>query len=248
MKKVFFCHGIPGSKADALLFQRANPDVEVIALDLLKRGPEAISEVFRETLAREFNEETEPAIELVGFSIGAMGAFQIASRFPEVVARVTLISPAAPLALGEFLPLMAGQAVFQLAISKPALLALLTNGQSLAARWFPRLLLKALFANSTALEKELLEDAAFLEAMESALKNSFVQNKEHYLSYVKAYVADWSAYLDQVKCPVVLWHGSRDAWSPPQMSQALVHRLGAKATLHFVEGTGHYSTMASVRL
>ena len=239
LKQIYFCHGLPGSALDAELLSQANPDCDLHPLPYLEYSPEHMASALAETGAS--------GVHLVGFSIGSMVAAHIAAERPDLVSRLTLISPAAPLQLGDFLPAMAGKPVFTLAQRRPWALAALTAVQGLIARVSAGAMTKMLFADACASEQALLRNPAFGAAMKSAFSNSFVDHRQNYLAYLQTYVSDWSPILDQIKCPVDLWHGSADTWSPPEMSLALQSRL-ADCRLHMISDAGHYSTMAHVNL
>mgnify|MGYP000037864934 CR=1 FL=1 len=243
MQTVVFCHGIPGSVQDAALLQRANPHVDIVALDLLSLGPDEASLV---AAIKQLGKD-QP-VHLVGFSIGAMVAIKAAAASPELISRLTLVSPAAPLSTGPYLPDMAGKAIFALAMKRPKVLRALTWVQGRVAHWAPGILIKALFAKCGTAEKQLLEEPVFKAAMVQALRNSFAKAPKAYLSYVASYVDDWSATLPMVTCPVDLWHGTKDTWSPPDMSHRLVEVWGTKATLHQVQDAEHYSTLQHAML
>ncbi|MEO9685726.1 MAG: alpha/beta hydrolase [Tateyamaria sp.] len=243
MPTVVFCHGMPGSVRDASLLQGANPEVNVIALDLLRLGPEEVN------LLKSIRKLSDgQKIHLVGFSIGAMVAIKIAASCPELVSNLTLVSPAAPLSTGDFLPDMAGKIVFDLAMKRPKMLRAITWVQGLTARLAPSILINALFAKSGPLERQLLKDPSFKEDMARALYRSFASEPGTYLTYVSSYVADWSNVLPLVQCPVDLWHGSKDTWSPPEMSQRLKDLLGSNAVLHEIPDAEHYSTLKYTKL
>lgn len=246
MTQVFFCHGVPGGDAERQLLARANPAVEIVDLNIFEHPPKDVARVLKDAVPA--SETAQGDIHLVGFSIGAMAALQIAARCPDKVAKVTLISPAAPLQLGDFLPDMAGQVVFELAGHKPKMLALLTGVQAAIVRAAPALLIKALFAKSTAAELDLLKDADFQSAMKRVLKRSFGEYRPSYLAYLNAYVLDWRSVLPQVRCLVDIWHGTADTWSPIAMAYALRENITTECTVHEVPDSGHYSTLLQVRL
>jgi Predicted hydrolases or acyltransferases (alpha/beta hydrolase superfamily) len=177
-----------------------------------------------------------------------MAAIRIAASRPEQVSKVTLISAAAPLQMGSFLPDMAGQAIFQLALHRPGLLGVVTGLQSRLTRVSPHLMTRLLFGTCGASERALLKDPAFRDAIHEALRSCFITHRQAYLAYVRAYVADWSGLLAQVQCPVELWHGTADMWAPPDMAVALKSRFGAACVLHQIEDGEHYSTMCQTRL
>lgn len=229
-----FFHGLPGSPADArLLGGRAR----VVAPDLLAMDPtEGVASVMAPIL-------DEPA-HVIGFSIGAMAALTAAARHPDKIERVTLISPAAPLSLGDFLPHMQGRPVFQ-AARAPALLSVLSMGQGLFSAIAPDVMLRLLFAGATGAERALLQDPAFVGQVHNGLRHSLRHRRTRYQAWLRAYVADWSALLRDVTCAVDLWHGDADTWAPLAMSEALSRAVSGPARLHRVAGGGHYSTLVA---
>jgi pimeloyl-ACP methyl ester carboxylesterase len=60
-------------------------------------------------------------VNLIGFSIGACIALRTSVLLVSQVEQLHLVSAAAPLQSGHFLPVMAGTAVFQAAAASPAL-------------------------------------------------------------------------------------------------------------------------------
>jgi pimeloyl-ACP methyl ester carboxylesterase len=248
LDKVFFCHGFPGSVSDARLLAKANPTVNIIGLELLKFQPKDIVQALSDTRSVECTSEKPESVHLVGFSIGAMAAIKIAASCPEQVSKITLISPAAPLQLGAFLPNMAGKPIFQLAMKHPGLLDLVTRIQGQIAKLSPIFMTRVLFGACGLSERALLSDPSFRHAINDAFQLSFNKYLQTYLAYVEDYVADWSSTLANVQCPVDLWHGTADTWSPLEMSVALRDVLGDICTLHEIEDAEHYSTMSYTQL
>ncbi|NVO58424.1 alpha/beta hydrolase [Rhodobacteraceae bacterium B1Z28] len=248
MKKVVFCHGMPGSPSDAELLSKANPGIEAIALNLLNFDPKAIDADLCDAIDAALGETDGECVHVVGFSIGAMAAIKVAASRPNLVGRLTLISPAAPLFIGDFLPKMAGKPVFELAMKRPRILRFLTRLQSLLTRFFPETMVKVLFAKCGPAERVLLEDETFVSVMKKALSESFVQRPAAYLAFISAYVADWSETMSAVQCDVVLWHGTNDTWSPVEMSHSLKGVFGEKARINLVQGAEHYSTLVQAEL
>ncbi|SCM66613.1 alpha/beta fold hydrolase [Donghicola eburneus] len=178
MEAVFFCHGMPGSKADATLLHKANPDIDIVAVDLLANTPEDVDVAFSNALHSKVITVDKGGVVLAGFSIGAMAAIKIAAKRPDIVSRLILISPAAPLSMGDFLPDMAGKPVFKLAMSHPKLLRLLTVFQGLVTRWSPERTAGALFRNCGAAERALFEDPAFRASVNQALVECFLRRPD----------------------------------------------------------------------
>ncbi|GHB31349.1 hypothetical protein GCM10007094_19840 [Pseudovibrio japonicus] len=243
LKLIYFCHGVPGSEHDSVFLQDALPaGVELVAANLLAAQGDP-----KEACVRQFDEMTagyeEAKVHLVGFSIGTMAAAHIAQARPERVAKLTLVSSAAPLTLGDFLPKTAGAPVFKIARSSPRLLTVLIVLQGLLFRMRPTVLLKGLFAKCGAQEKELIERPEVASVLQAGLANSLVRHHESYAAYLKAYVSDWSAILPDIRCPTELWHGAADTWTPSEMAWAIKEALPTDAQLHIVDRAEHYSTL-----
>ncbi len=226
----------------------ATKDRVVVAPNLFA-GESAVSlEHLASTFDAAVAQNDGQAFHVVGFSIGAMAALRLAAARPERVARVTVVSPAAPLPLGDFLPDMAGAPVFKLAMKRPGVLRMLTAAQGLLARNAPGVLIKQLFAKCGVQERALLEDPQFVAALTEGMHNSFVMHRAGYLAYLAAYVADWSVELRKVQAPVEVWHGDKDTWAPLAMAEAIKDMVPSSCVLHVVPDGEHYSTVKAVQL
>lgn len=248
---LYFCHGAPGSPQDADLgFAGRFGLPRVIAPDLFLAGATGDDPI--KAAIAQFDGLTQKlpdgGIHLVGFSIGAMVAAHIAAARPERINRLTLVSPAAPLQLGNFLPQMAGQPVFRLAARHPHLFAALTYGQGILSRTAPDFLMRRLFANAGGAEHALLESPDAAEVIRKGLCHSFAQHPKSYARMLAAYVRDWSPVLGTISCPVDIWQGAADRWVPLAMAQALAARLPGKVSMRLLEGAGHYTTLSHLNL
>ena len=243
---LFFCHGVPGGPDDAALLEAG--DRLVIApnlFDFATGDPvQNLLTVFDTACA----EEGSDGMHVVGFSIGAMAALRLAAARPQMVAKVTVISPAAPLQLGSFLPEMAGAPVFKLAMRHLTALRMLTAVQGLLARKAPGILINQLFAKCGVQEQALMSDPQFLAALRAAMRNSFAEHRAGYLKYLSAYVADWTEDLARVQAPVEIWHGDADTWAPMAMSEAIREMIPSSCALNIVAGGEHYSTLKAAQI
>ncbi len=221
-----YLHGLPGSGAELALAGRL--------IEVLDRDAPSFAQ-----LALRL---PDGPLHLIGFSLGAACALRLAALAPDKVARVTLISAAAPLELGDFLPAMAGAPMFRLAQSA-ARLAALTSVQSALARVSPGLLLRLLMRGSDASDAALMRSEAAV--LRRAVQDGLGSGRPVYLREVMAYVQPWARHLPHVRCPVALYHGTQDRWAPPAMAEALAAALPA-ADLHWFEGLGHYASLKAV--
>lgn len=221
-----YLHGLPGSGAELALAGRA--------MAVLDRDAPSFAQ-----LALRL---PEGPLHLVGFSLGAACALRLAALAPEKVARLTLISAAAPLEMGDFLPHMAGAPVFRMA-QGAARMAALTSVQSALARVSPGLFLKLLMRGTDASDAALFRRETTL--LRQIMQDGLGPGQAAYLREMTAYVRPWARHVAHVGCPVTLHHGSEDRWTPPAMAEGLAAAL-PHAELIRHAGLGHYATLHQV--
>jgi pimeloyl-ACP methyl ester carboxylesterase len=242
---VYF-HGLPGSYQELSLFGVAPGHLLVNTLfpaRIPREGesdPESYFDRMAEEVARQGNDRQ---IHLIGFSLGAVATLQVAIRLGNRVSMIDLVSAAAPLDTGNYLPDMAGRAVFELARKRPIAFCGLVKAQSFAARIAPRLLYNALFATAQGDDAALKADPHFRSVMSGILLNSLSVARSTYQREILFYVGQWSHILPRVTQPVTLWHGDSDNWSPPEMALALNRLLPASRDIRWVGGASHYATL-----
>lgn len=199
-----------------------------------------------DALARQIEvEHPSGPLRLVGFSLGAMIALRLAPRLGQRVQRIDLVAAAAPLEGGDFLPFMAGRAVFTAAWRMPLAFALLARAQSWLARTAPGWLVKQLFASAAGDDSGLAASAQFQGALRAIVQAGLGRSGGAYRAEITGYVAPWADALAKVKAPVHLWHGTHDNWTPPAMTDYLAASLPNLAALHHLEGRSHYSALVS---
>lgn len=234
---IYFCHGVPGGPLDASLLGIES----VIAPNLFEAAPLV-----------QFDADTADvpngSVHLIGFSIGAMVALRLAASRPDRIGKITLISPAAPLSLGAFLPDMAGKPVFKLAKHAPAVLRVLAWLQGLGVKISPEVVLRRLFAKADPHERRLVAEPEVRKVLRAGLRNSFSKHPRSYVQAVCAYVGDWAGALPKVTCPVEIWHGEADTWAPIAMAEALTRALPKGAQLHRVASAGHYGALKAAQI
>ena len=230
-----YVHGLPGSPEEAkVAFPAGHEPVATLA-------PWQVENVLEQRAA----DDALPA-RMMAFSLGAHAAIQAAARHPHAVRELFLVSPAAPLQLGNFLPAMAGAPVFRTAQLGRAPLAALTIAQSLALRLAPNRLIDNMFVRTAPAERALLKEPAFRRAIATGLRSSLVAGRANYLDAVLHYVADWTPVLSRIQCPVTIVHGDADAWAPPAMTEALATHLSADTMVRMLPGEGHYGALRHV--
>jgi len=245
-KLVVYFHGAPGVPEECLLFdQQGQADgLTFVSLDRFAAEPALQGEGYFRALAVEILACAGTArVHFVGFSIGAFVALQTFRHMQGRVDSLNLISAAAPLEAGDFLPGMAGQQVFRLAGKWPLLFRLLSAGQGLLARFAPGVLFNMLFARAQAGDLQLRADGPFRGRTTQQLRQCFVAHVAGYVRDVQAYVMPWSAQLGAIKVKARIWHGAEDNWSPKAMAEYLGTALSGCAHVEIIPGLSHYSCL-----
>ncbi|MBK9009813.1 alpha/beta hydrolase [Novosphingobium sp.] len=234
---VVYLHGMPGGPGEWNLLAPHSLKESAFAPD--RNGPEASPEAIAARLA----ERNHDGMVLIGFSLGAPVALHLAHQLGDRVRALHLVSPAAPLQLGSFLPQMAGGPLFALAARRPRLFRLVAAAQRLMARHAPGLLFTRLFASAQGADAALAATPAFKEAMAGVLREGLGCDPQGFAREVAAYVRDWRGELAApLTMPVTIWQGSADNWTPPAMAEAL-HASLSGSRLVMLEGCSHYTAL-----
>ncbi len=232
-----YFHGLPGSAAELASF---GPEIAARArgFHVAPRGGDVAQLANR--IAARF---PDGPLVLVGFSLGAAAALRVAPHLAERVARIDLVSPAAPLQLGDFLGGMAGAPVFRAALAGRAPFAALTLVQAQVARLAPVRMASALMAKAKGEDRALAVDPRFIAALAQSLRHSLLADRAAYMAEIRAYLRDWRTELARVHQPVSIRQGSEDDWTPPAMAVALAKALPDCAGLQTEPGLSHFSTL-----
>jgi pimeloyl-ACP methyl ester carboxylesterase len=245
-KLVIYFHGAPGAPEEAQLFdlEAKKHGLTVLCLDRFVINPSITGEAYYRLLAEKITKKSDgQPVDFIGFSIGAFVALQISRHMPNGVRSLHLVSAAAPLEAGDFLPAMAGQQVFRLAKAAPALFLLLSYWQSLLAWLAPNALFRLLFASAAGADKALAADPEFQARINPVLRSCFLGRVRGYARDIGAYVQPWSATLADMAVPTHLWHGDADNWSPPQMAHYLASAIPGAASNQSFSALSHYSCL-----
>lgn len=243
---VVYFHGQPGSPAelDLVFADPREHQGRVHAPDRATDRPDLPLAAYLDHLAADIGQRfPEGPLRLVGFSLGSFVAVEIGLRL-EALGRnlsLDLVSAAAPLDCGDFLPDMAGGAVFALARNQPALFSALTSVQGGLSRVAPGLLFAQIFAGAAGADAHLARDPAFQARVRGMIAHSLARGARAYRREILGYVAQPAQRLAGLRAPITLWQGDDDTWTPPAMAEAIV--AVRPATLRRFPGLSHYSTL-----
>ncbi|CAN5687991.1 alpha/beta hydrolase [soil metagenome] len=239
-----YLHGQPGSPGELDLFGGGARPPNLLAPDRGRDRPDLALGPYLDHLARAIRDRfPQGPIRLVGFSLGSFVAIEVALRLADRDLRLDLVSAAAPLDLGDFLPDMAGGMVFSLARRRPGLFGLLTRVQGGLARTAPGLLFNQIFAGAQGADADLVADPGFRATVQAILAHSLAGGGRGYRREIAGYVTQDPERLSRLTAPVTLWQGQADTWTPPAMAQALAAARPQSRTLRTLPGLSHYSTL-----
>ncbi|EEW26861.1 alpha/beta fold hydrolase [Rhodobacter ferrooxidans] len=242
-----YFHGLPGSPSElaALGLPDDAPALHPVArLSLLDKAADHAAGIDALAAAIAKNHPQGP-LHLVGFSLGAMTALMVAARLGARVEKIELISAAAPLELGDFLPQMAGRAVFKAARDGGLKFTALMAAERAFAHKMPLHLFNTLFAGANGADAALATQPRFKTGIAACIRGCVVDHLPAYKAELLAYAHPWATVLDGITTPVTLWHGSDDTWTPVAMAQVMQARL-PNATLIELPGLSHYATLIEV--
>lgn len=198
---------------------------------------------FEELAQRAAEHFPGQSLHLIGFSLGARVALELAARLGTAVTRIDLVSPAGPLDGSDHVDLMAGRTIYRMATRRKRLFQIHSAIQAWIARNRTRILYDALFSKSTGADDLLAKDPSFAQAMQAILRHCFADGGSGYRREVQAYVSPWSELPSQVRTPVTLWQGEADDWTPPPIARRL-HSLLPHSELRLIPELAHYSTLS----
>jgi pimeloyl-ACP methyl ester carboxylesterase len=95
-------------------------------------------------------------------------------------------------------------------------------------------------------DQKVLLHPTYGPALTETLKISLMQGPWGVLGDMKVYARPWGFPLQQVLCPITLWHGSKDDVVHVKFSEEMKKRM-PQAKMNFIEGEGHYSLALNCR-
>jgi len=244
---VVYFHGTPGAITECALFDEhaKKHNLNIICFDRFSIAPEIQGRDYYQLIATTIKDMSKgKKLNIIGFSIGCHVAIETSNLIGEQVENMHLVSAAAPLESGNYLPDMAGGAVFKLAMHYPRLFSALSYWQLLLTKVSPTLLFAMLFSSAQAQDKLLSQSQDFKDYLMPILTNTYSSKINGYLRDVSQYVNPWQDTLLTCSVNTHLWHGTEDNWSPIAMAEYLAKAI--KSNVNSVKGASHYSCLFTV--
>ncbi len=247
-KPIIYFHGAPGAIEEAGVFSEAaiRSGRRILCFDRFAIDKSINGDAYFKHIADAIISEVgSRKVDIVGFSIGAYIAIEVSQKLGDQVGELHLISAAAPLDAGDFLPHMAGKPIFGLAKNHPKTFSLLVLFQSFLAKLLPSILFGMLFSSAAGGDKDLVSQKKFKNFIVPILKQSYKNSGVGFARDVKQYV-NWSlASIEKQAMEVFIWHGQADNWSPISMASGLAEIFPQSSSYELKE-LSHYSTLYAV--
>ena len=230
---VFSFHGWPGSRLEAAAFANAAVAVGVrlIAPD---RPGIGLSDYQQDRRLTDWPADVVALAEslgidrfrVLGFSGGGPYALAGAALLPERVIAAAHVSGTAPPWPDTPMSLQRGvRATFGIAAHAPlALRALLAVG-ALGFRYAPDWMTAQMTAPYGAADREALKKTEMQQMSRRALPEAFRQGSAGLATEGRIYTRPWGFELEQIRVPVLLWHGESDENVPPAAARRVAEAI-----------------------
>lgn len=248
-RPVFYFHGFPGSRLEAVLADAAaaRQGIRLIAVDRPGYGrsddlPGRRLGDWPADVAALANALGLKGFSILGVSGGAPFALACAAAYPERVTLVSLVCPLGPL----------GDPALSHRLSWP-LRGTLRLSQHFPgfSRWmggcflrllcrYPEGVLRALLLGAPPQDRAIFRDKGMFSAMAQSLGESLAQKGRGVIADMAIYHHPWDFPLPKLDLPVRLWHGTADRIVPRMLVDHLAASL-PHCRLHLIFDEGHFS-------
>ena len=245
-----YCHGFPGSRLEAGLFEKAAQQqrLRVIAPD---RNGLGHSDPNPGRRLLDWASDVKELVDglqiqrffLVGVSGGGPYALACANQLGDRIKGFSLVCPLGPIEEPELLQAMRWPARinFRSIRRMPQIweFAYHFSIVPLAQRW-PQWIYQMMLGMAPPPDSQVLRQSEVRSIITSSLRESVRQGAGGVLHEMELYTQPWGFSVREIDLPIQLWHGSADETVPILHGETLAARLPACET-HYVEQEGHFS-------
>jgi pimeloyl-ACP methyl ester carboxylesterase len=245
-----YCHGFPGSRIEALLFDQAakHHKLRVIAPDRSGLGlsdakPDRRLIDWADDIAELADSLQIDRLFLIGVSGGGPYALACAHRLTDRFSGLTLVCPLGPLDQPGLLASMRwpAQINFRSIRMTPWVSEFAFRFAVVPfARQWPQWIYQTMLVMVPAADRQVLRESDVRRIIISSLREAIRQGARGVLQEMALYTQPWGFSLSEIDMPVQLWHGSLDETVPILHAETLASRLPACET-RFVDDEGHFS-------
>ena len=247
---VFYCHGFPSSRREALLL---HPTARKLGIRILApdrpgygdsdRQPRRTFADWAGDLAALADHLGFARFALLAVSGGAPFALACASRLSERITGCALVCPLGPVYLDEILATMAWPSRLLLGSARraPWLAPILFGGLTaqVLARW-PEMVEGIRAYGAPPADREELAPPEVRAILGGAVRDALRHGAPGALQDLRLYTSPWDIALGQIQSPVDLWHGEADGTVPVGQARWYQRHL-SNCRSHLLPGDGHYS-------
>jgi len=248
-RPVFYFHGFPGSRLEAILAEgaAARLGIRLIALD--RPGYGCSDDLPGRRLA-DWPLDVKALADalglnrfgLLGVSGGAPFALACAAALSERVELLSLVCPLGPLGEPELYHQLPWPIRSALAVAQhfPGFSRWLGCRLLHLACRYPEGVPRVLLLGAPPEDRAIFRDEGVFSTMHQSLRIALAQKGRGVIADMAIYQAAWGFSLPEIDLPVRLWHGSADRTVP----RVLVDHLAAslpQCTTRLIPGEGHFS-------
>jgi pimeloyl-ACP methyl ester carboxylesterase len=247
---VVYCHGFPGSRLEAKLFDASARRGKLRVISADRNG---LGESDRLANRHLLDWPTDVAamadalgidrFHLIGISGGGPYALACAHRIPDRLKGVALVCPLGPLDQPDLLKAMRWHAFLTFTSMReiPLLSRTFFQGTFIPlARYQPRMLFRMMLGMMPAPDYRVLNRPEMGDAIIASLAESVRGGAEGILHEMALYAAPWGFELEEIQLPLQLWHGTADDTVPQSHGRWLAQHL-PNCDARYIEGEGHFS-------
>jgi pimeloyl-ACP methyl ester carboxylesterase len=253
-KVVFYSHGFPASRVEAVVAHRAALErgISIVALDRPGFGASGwyAERCFEDWAGDVRLVADELGIErftVLGVSGGTPTAVAAAALLPERVTSLVVVSGMAPVVDCSELHGMnaANKALLILGRRVPWVAQGCVWGIAQLWRVFPRLVAVWFGLLLPAVDRRIVQRREVGIILAKNIKEALSQGVRGAVTEFMLLASDWSRLLPLVRVPTTVWHGDADSYVPLGMGEAL-HRGIPGSAFRKVVGGGHFMILDTI--